>query len=136
VTTPCLLYGQHPDTVAPILLSLPLHLGALSTEKDRLSISSWSLSIACLWDDWRYNNVPTEFNHWDSVATTIIWMIWYERNQQNFWGKSSSILELIGRISSLLVLWQANFPLRMSQVTFPCLLYHWLSFQHNVKQLE
>ena len=42
------------------------------------------------------------FNHW---------IVWGERNQRIFKAKSSSSMELGGRISSLVTLWQAHFPI-------------------------
>ena len=52
-------------------------------------------SIASLCSDSRSSNTPhNEVNRWDCVATAIIWMVWFERNQRIFQAKSYAIIEL------------------------------------------
>ena len=78
--------------------------------KDSLAPSSWPSSIASLWGGWWSSNIPhNELDRW--VVTASIGIVWQERNQRVFKGKSTTISELVGRVSSLVTLWWSHFSL-------------------------
>ena len=109
----CLLCGVDSEITAHIFLHCPFNMELWVPERNRLALSSWPSFIATLWGDWRVTNIPhIEANRWNCVVSAIIWVVWGKRNQWVFKAKSSSIMELGGRIFALVTLWQAQFPIR------------------------
>ena len=102
ITTPCILCGVNPETVAHIFLLCSFTLELRASKRDRLGLSSWPSSFASFWRDQRLSNIPrSEVNRWNCVINALIWAVWHERNQKIFQMKSSSIEELRGQSLSL-----------------------------------
>jgi len=95
ITSPCIFCGVNPKIAVHIFLYCPFNLELWASNWNHLVLSFWSSSIASLWGDWRLSNIPhNEVNQGNYIVNTIIFVVWYERNQRASRAKSSSIIEL------------------------------------------
>ena len=104
-STACVMCGEADETADHIFFTCAYTKIIWSQIQRQLSIHTLPDTMLHMWNSWRSRKNTTRPNELDCLFTTLIWLIWKERNVRIFRWEANSPWQILKKAINLLESW-------------------------------